>query len=146
MTCGHENVMPTQEYVRKITEDASKDDHFIGGPWLRAVVYLHAEGVMATGSLGDMKKYFKDGKLKTVVGVIMSCTPNVLGYLTVTLKDPSGTMGGTIRYKFFEKDEAYANTINVGVVLILRNVSVFSPKPSKHYLNITLRNIVMVFN
>ncbi|GJX60969.1 reverse transcriptase domain-containing protein [Tanacetum coccineum] len=130
----------------KITEDASKDDHFIGGPWLRAVVYLHAEGVMATGCLGDMKKYFKDGKLKTVVGVIMSCTPNALGYLTVTMKDPSGTMGGKIHYKVFEKDEAYAKTINARAVLILRNVSVFSQKPSKHYLNITLRNIVMVFN
>nr|GFA52592.1 hypothetical protein [Tanacetum cinerariifolium] len=32
-----------------------------------------------------------------------------------------------------------------GVVMILANVSVFTPKPSKHYLNITMRNVVKVF-
>ncbi|GJU25403.1 GPCR kinase [Tanacetum coccineum] len=30
--------------------------------------------------------------------------------------------------------------------LILANVSVFSPKPSMHYLNITMRNVVKVFH
>nr|GEV53550.1 hypothetical protein [Tanacetum cinerariifolium] len=79
-------------------------------------------------------------------GIIMSCTPNVLGDLTVTLKDPSRTMGGTIHYKVFNDDNGYARSIKVGAVLILRNVSVFTPKPSKHYLNITSRNIVKVFD
>ncbi|GKB57463.1 15-cis-phytoene desaturase, chloroplastic/chromoplastic [Tanacetum coccineum] len=32
-----------------------------------------------------------------------------------------------------------------GAVMILANVSVFTPKPSKHYLNITKRNVVEVF-
>ncbi|GKF03825.1 GPCR kinase, partial [Tanacetum coccineum] len=29
--------------------------------------------------------------------------------------------------------------------LILANVSVFSPKPSMHYLNITMKNVVKIF-
>ncbi|GJR76163.1 retrovirus-related pol polyprotein from transposon TNT 1-94 [Tanacetum coccineum] len=33
----------------------------------------------------------------------------------------------------------------VGAAMILANVSVFTPKPSKHYLNITKRNVVEVF-
>ncbi|GKE29997.1 RNA-directed DNA polymerase, eukaryota, partial [Tanacetum coccineum] len=43
--------------------------------------------------------------------VALSCSPNALGDLTVTMKD----------------------------------LSVFSPKPSMHYLNITKRNVVKVF-
>nr|GEW07438.1 hypothetical protein [Tanacetum cinerariifolium] len=122
------------------------DDHFTLGPWLSAIVYLHGEGVMASGCLGDMKKYCKNRKLKMVVGIVMSCTPNLLGDMTVTLKDPTGIMGGTIHYKVFEKEDGYAKSIKVGFVLILRNVSVFTSKPSKHYLNITIRNIVKAFD
>ncbi|GJS04392.1 hypothetical protein Tco_0320900 [Tanacetum coccineum] len=59
MEGGHGNVMPTQEYVRKIIQDVSEDDHFMRGPWLSAVVYLHVEGAMASGCLGDMKKLLK---------------------------------------------------------------------------------------
>ncbi|GJS78963.1 hypothetical protein Tco_0728844 [Tanacetum coccineum] len=146
MKGGHDNVMPTQEYVRKIIEDVSEDDYFTRGTWLRAIVYLHVEGVMAAGCLGDMKKYCKTRKLERVIGVIMSCKPNALGDLIVTLKDPSGTMRGIIHYKVFKEEEGYARSINVGAVLILRNVYVFTPKPSNHYLNITLRNIVKVFD
>ncbi|GJU24974.1 hypothetical protein Tco_1163595 [Tanacetum coccineum] len=72
MEGGHENVMPTQKYVRKIIEGVYEDDHFTLGPWLNVVVYLHAEGVTAAGCLGNMKKYCKNGKLEMVVGVIMS--------------------------------------------------------------------------
>ncbi|GJZ31813.1 hypothetical protein Tco_0576860 [Tanacetum coccineum] len=47
MKGGHDTVMPTQEYVRKVIDDVSKDDHFISSLWLREVVYLHGEGVFA---------------------------------------------------------------------------------------------------
>ncbi|GKD53410.1 zf-CCHC domain-containing protein, partial [Tanacetum coccineum] len=50
-----------------------------------------------------------------------SCSPNGYGDLTVTMKDLSGA------------------------AMILANVSVFSPKPSMHYLNITRKNVVKVF-
>nr|GEZ27510.1 hypothetical protein [Tanacetum cinerariifolium] len=60
------------------------------GSWLKAIVYLHGEGVIASGCLGDMKKYCIKGKLELVVGVVKSCTPNSLGDMTVTLKDPTG--------------------------------------------------------
>nr|GEZ74593.1 hypothetical protein [Tanacetum cinerariifolium] len=39
----------------------------------------------------------------------------------------------------------YGKDISVGTAMILTNVSVFSPNPSKHYLNITMRNVVEVF-
>nr|GEZ87173.1 hypothetical protein [Tanacetum cinerariifolium] len=142
---GHNGEMLTQEYVRKITEEASEDDHFTRGPWLSAIQYLVAEGGIATGCFGDIKTFIKNGKLEKVVAVIKSCTPNMLGDLTVMLKDLSGMMSSTIHYKVLN-EEVYGNAISVGAVLILCNVLVFSPKYSGHYLNITLKNIVKVFH
>ncbi|GJS56069.1 hypothetical protein Tco_0629431 [Tanacetum coccineum] len=42
-------------------------------------------------------------------------------------------------------DGGYGKDITVGAAMILAIVSVFIPKPSKHYLNITMRNVVKVF-
>nr|GEV41204.1 hypothetical protein [Tanacetum cinerariifolium] len=75
------------------------------GPWLQVIVYLHGEGLSVSGCLGDMKKNCIKGKLELVVGVVKSCTPNSLGDMTITLKDPTGTMGGTIHYKFFQDEK-----------------------------------------
>nr|GEZ37679.1 hypothetical protein [Tanacetum cinerariifolium] len=113
--------------------------------WLSEVEYLNVERGMAAGCLGDMKNFFKNGKLEKVVAVIKSCTPNALGELTVTLKDPSGTLSGTVHHKVLTKG-GYEKSITVEVVLILNNVLVFSPKPSAHYINITFRNMVNVFH
>nr|GEV94877.1 hypothetical protein [Tanacetum cinerariifolium] len=146
MAGGHDSITTTHEYVKKINKDVSEDDHFTLGPWLSAIVHLHGEGVMPSGCLGDMKIYCINRKLELVVGVVMSCTANVLGDMTVTLKDPTGIMGVTIHYKVFKnEDDSYAKSIKVESVLILRNVSVFTLEPSKICLNITIRNIVKVF-
>nr|GFC77273.1 GPCR kinase [Tanacetum cinerariifolium] len=64
--------------------------------------------------------------------------------LNVTLKDVSGTVPGTIHYKVLDVG-SFGNDITVGAAMILANVSVFTPKPSEHYLNITKRNVVKVF-
>ncbi|GKD07766.1 ribonuclease H-like domain-containing protein, partial [Tanacetum coccineum] len=85
--------------------------------------------------------YLKNGKLEQVVAIIKSCTPNALGDLIVTLKD----LSGTIHHKVINKG-GYRKDITVGSALILANVLVFSPKPSMHYLNITIRNMVKVFH
>ncbi|GKA68990.1 reverse transcriptase domain-containing protein [Tanacetum coccineum] len=133
-------IIPGPEYVRKVNEDVSEDDHFMQGPWLQAIVYLHGEGLTVSGCLGDMNKNCIKGKLELVVRVVKSCTPNSLGDMTVTLKDPTCTMGGRIHYKVFQDEKnGYAKSIKVRSVLILRNVSVWTPKPSQHYLNITIR-------
>nr|GEX78756.1 hypothetical protein [Tanacetum cinerariifolium] len=87
---GRDNILTTQEYVRKVNEDVSEDDHFMQGPWLQAIAYLHGEGVIVSGRLGDMKKHYIKGKLELVVEVVKSCTPNSLGDMTITLKDPTG--------------------------------------------------------
>ncbi|GJT45402.1 reverse transcriptase domain-containing protein [Tanacetum coccineum] len=108
-------VMSTQEYMKKVVEDVGEDEDFKSGLW--------------------------NGKLDQVVAIVKSCSPNVIGDLTVTMKDLSGTIPGTIHHKVIGEGR-YGKDITIGVVLILANVSVFSPKPSMHYLNITMRNVV----
>ncbi|GKC79039.1 hypothetical protein Tco_1129813, partial [Tanacetum coccineum] len=93
---------------------------------------------------GRHQKLSENGKLDQFVAIVKSCSPNAIGDLTVTMKDLSGTIHGTIHYKVIG-DDGYGNDITVGAALILANVSVFSPKPSMHYLNITMRNVVKVF-
>ncbi|GKA89156.1 hypothetical protein Tco_0810968 [Tanacetum coccineum] len=143
---GEESVMSTQEYIRKVIEDVGKDDDFTREPWLSAIDFVNVDGGIVTGCFGDVKKFLKNGKLEKIVIVFKSCTPNALGDLTVTLKDLSGTIYGTIHYKVLT-EERFAKAFTVGSNLILHNVSVFSAKQSTHhYLNITKKNMVKVFH
>ncbi|GKD92573.1 GPCR kinase, partial [Tanacetum coccineum] len=91
----------------------------------------------------DIKNFLKNEKLDEVVTIVKSCSPNVIGDITVTMKDLSGIIHETIHHKVIGEG-GYGNDITVGTALILANVSVFSHKPSMHYLNITMRNVVKV--
>ncbi|GJV78098.1 AAA+ ATPase domain-containing protein [Tanacetum coccineum] len=112
-------VKSTQEYMKKVVEDVGEDEDFKSGQWVSATDYVNANG-----------------------GI--SCSPNVIGDLTVTMKDLSGTIPETIHHKVIY-DGGYEKDITVGDALILAKILVFSPKPSMHYLNITMRNVVKVF-
>nr|GEU42413.1 hypothetical protein [Tanacetum cinerariifolium] len=125
----------------KVVKDVGDDEDFKSGSWVSATDYVNANGGTVSGCLGDIKNNLKNRKLDQVVAIVKSCSPNVLGDLTVIIKDLSGTIPGTIHHKVIGKD-GYGKDITVGAVLILANVSVFSPKPSMHYLNITKINMV----
>nr|GEX32439.1 hypothetical protein [Tanacetum cinerariifolium] len=88
-------VMSTQQYVKKAIED-----------------------------VGDIKNFLNNGKLDQVVAIVKSCSPNVTGDLTVTMKDLSDTIPGIIHHKVVDKG-GYENDITVGAALIVANVSVF---------------------
>ncbi|GJU72338.1 GPCR kinase [Tanacetum coccineum] len=57
-----------------------------------------------------------------------------------------GHNGEILTQEYVLDHEVYGKAISIGAVLILRNVSVFFPKSSDHYLNITLKNIVKIFH
>ncbi|GJT74773.1 protein phosphatase [Tanacetum coccineum] len=102
------------------------------------------EAVMSTQEY--MKKVVEDvGEDEDIRVGLKSCSSNAIGDLTVTMKDLSGTIPETIHYKVIG-DGGYEKNITVEAALILANVSVFSPKPSMHYLNITMRNVVKFFS
>nr|GEV38726.1 hypothetical protein [Tanacetum cinerariifolium] len=133
-------LMSTQEYMQKVVED----DDFKSGSWVSATNFVNANGGTVTGCLGDIKNFLRNEKLDQVVAIVKSCSPNVLGDLTVTMKDLSGTIPETIHYKVIG-DGGYEKDIIIGAALILANVSVFTPKPLMRYHNITMRNVVKVF-
>ncbi|GJW65736.1 transposase, MuDR, MULE transposase domain protein [Tanacetum coccineum] len=127
-------LMSTQEYMQKVVEDVGEDSDFNSGRGLAPL----------TMCLGDINNFLEKGKLKQVVVIVKSCSPNCLGDLNVTMKDLSGTVRGTVHHKLLDVG-TYGKDIYVGAAMILANVSVFTPKPSKHYLNITKKNVVKVF-
>ncbi|GKB49653.1 ribonuclease H-like domain-containing protein [Tanacetum coccineum] len=112
---GEGYVMSTQEYMMKVVEDVGEDEDFKSGSWVSATDYMNANGGIVSGCLGDIKNFLKNRKRDQVVAIVKYCSPNVIGDLTVTLKDLSST------------------------------IPVFSPKPSMRYLNITMRNVVKDF-
>ncbi|GJT83684.1 hypothetical protein Tco_1058026 [Tanacetum coccineum] len=114
-------LMLTQEYMQKVVEDVGEDSDFNSGAWINATNYVLSTGGTITGCLGDINNFLEKEKLKQVVAIVKSCSPNCLGDLNVTMKDLSGA------------------------AMVLANVSVFTPKPSEHYVNITKKNVVKVF-
>nr|GEW17514.1 hypothetical protein [Tanacetum cinerariifolium] len=142
--CGGDSVLSTQEYMKKVVEDVGEDEDFKSGSWVSATDYVNANGGIVGRCLGDIKKFLNNGKLDQVVAIVKSCSSNMIGDLTVTMKDLSCIIPGTIHHKVIDKG-GYGKGITVGAALILVNVLVFSLKPSMRYLNITLRNVVKVF-
>nr|GEZ61161.1 hypothetical protein [Tanacetum cinerariifolium] len=114
-------VKSTQEYMKKVVDDVGEDEDFKSGSWVSVTDYVNANGGIVSGCLRDIKNYLNNGKLDQIVAIIKSCSPIVIG----------------------EGDYGKDNT--VGVAFILVNVSVFSHKVSMHYLNITIRNVIIVF-
>nr|GEV91295.1 hypothetical protein [Tanacetum cinerariifolium] len=137
-------LMSTQQYMDKVVKDVGDGDDFKSAAWVSATNYVNTFGGTVTGCLGEVNNFLKNGKLKLVVGIVKSYSPNMLGDLNVTMKDLSGTIPGTIHHKVIGKG-GYGKNITVGAAMILTNVFVFSPTQSKHYLNITMRNVVEVF-
>ncbi|GJU77104.1 transposase, MuDR, MULE transposase domain protein [Tanacetum coccineum] len=128
--------MSTKEYIRKVIEDVGEDDDFTRALWLSVLDHVNEDGEIVTGCFGDVKKFIKNGKLEKVVAVIKSCTPNVLGDLTVTLKDFSGTIFGTIHYNVLT-EERFAKVLFVRACQMHYTASaLFPPTPKKYPRNV----------
>nr|GEX70558.1 hypothetical protein [Tanacetum cinerariifolium] len=130
--------------MQKVAEDVGDNDDFNSEAWFSATNYVIATGGTVTGCLGDINNFLKKEKLEQVVAIVKSCSSNVLGDLNVIMKDLSGTIPGTVHHKVIG-DGGYGKYITVRAAMILANVSVFTPKQSEHYLNITKRSVVTVF-
>nr|GEX16317.1 transposase, MuDR, MULE transposase domain protein [Tanacetum cinerariifolium] len=85
--------MSTQQYMEKVVEDVGEDDDFKSAAWISTINYVNAFGGTVTGCLGDVDNFLKKGKLEQILGIVKSCSPNMLGDLNVTLKDLSGCDG-----------------------------------------------------
>ncbi|GKD75532.1 hypothetical protein Tco_1333814 [Tanacetum coccineum] len=107
---GEVSVMSTQVYIKKVIKDVGEDDDFMCGSWLSAAEFVNVDGGIVSWCFGDIKKFCKNGKLEKFVSIIKSCTPNALGNLTITLKDPSGIISISIHYQVLT-DERFGKAI-----------------------------------
>ncbi|KAK6921290.1 Homologous recombination OB-fold protein [Dillenia turbinata] len=139
------NPISTQEYFRRIDYDSARDDDFTSNSWVLANDFVRSQckvdGVSSSTPLDSVKKCPASDRVPLVVAIIQSSTPNGLGDLMITLKDPTGTIGATIHRKVLSQEE-FAKDISVGAVMILQKVATFSPSRTAHYLNITLNNVI----
>ncbi|XP_016489777.1 uncharacterized protein LOC107809632 isoform X1 [Nicotiana tabacum] len=148
MTSQGDNLIPTQEYIRRAVENSSNFDYdFKSNLWRRALKSVDTEnGIIPRTPLSSVNKCLKASRVDQVVAVVKSCTHNGLGGLMVTLKDPTGSIGASIHHKVLSESQ-YGKDICIGSVLILQKVAVFCPSTSSssYYLNITLGNLTEVF-
>ncbi|GKB31058.1 hypothetical protein Tco_0870459 [Tanacetum coccineum] len=96
-------IMSTQEYMKNVVEDVGKDEDFKSGSWVSATDYVNANGGIVNGCLGNIKNFLNNGKLDQVVEIDKSCSLNMIGDLTVTMKDLSSTIPGTIHHKVVDE-------------------------------------------
>ncbi|XP_062115225.1 uncharacterized protein LOC133829534 [Humulus lupulus] len=102
---------------------------WIGGLWFFFFnVFCWFELVMVDDNctipgtpLSSIKNGFHNDRVARVVAIVKSCTPNGLGGLMVTLKDPTGTIGASIHRKVLSEGE-FGKNISIGTVLILQKV------------------------
>eukprot|EP00055_Hartaetosiga_balthica_P015546 m.92553 g.92553 ORF g.92553 m.92553 type:complete len:262 (-) comp8893_c5_seq1:3574-4359(-) len=63
---------------------------------------------------------------------------------SVVVSDQTGSLKGCLHPNVLQ--ELDEELLVSGAVLVLKQVSVFSPAPRRHYLNITARNIITIFS
>lgn len=73
--------------------------------------------------------------------LVTAVSPSAGGDGFATLKDPTASMGAAIHSDVMSSERELV----VGATLVLQNVSVFSPLPTRQYLCITVDNVVQVF-
>nr|GEV67143.1 hypothetical protein [Tanacetum cinerariifolium] len=102
-------LMSTQQYMEKVVEDVGDDDDFVSAAWVNATNYVNAFGGTVTGCLGDVDNFLKKGKLEQILGIVKSCSLNMLGDLNVTLKDLSVRVGDlrTLKLDLKSVDNGY---------------------------------------
>ncbi|XP_038989144.1 uncharacterized protein LOC103722211 isoform X2 [Phoenix dactylifera] len=120
-----------------------EDGDFKLNPWLCAMEFLGA-GCSLVSPISSIETWTAE-RVPQVVGIIKSCTPNGLGDLFLTLKDPTGTIGASVHRKVLTESNL-GGDISVGCVLILEQVAAFCPARAMRYLNVTMNNVMKLIN
>ncbi|KAK7370114.1 hypothetical protein VNO80_12170 [Phaseolus coccineus] len=143
---SRDHPLPTQEFIRRVGRESHRD--FSTNPWLCAIQFVRSQGIVDADDVAHgtpLNSIKNTERVPLFVAVIKSCTPNGLGDMTITLKDPTNTVSASVHRKVFAQPE-FKKDIAVGSVLVLQEVAVFCPTRSTCYLNVTVRNILQVFS
>ncbi|XP_064401292.1 homologous recombination OB-fold protein-like [Halichondria panicea] len=134
-----------------VSREVSGDEEcFSSGPWAdmlndldmndsRSAALLQYNIANAIAETGT--KRLARGKVPHLRVLLKSIAP-VGRNASAVLKDLSGEILCTIHSRVFEEHQ---KELQPGAAIILRQVSLFSPAPRKHYLNITPDNIIRIY-
>ncbi|XP_071741459.1 uncharacterized protein [Rutidosis leptorrhynchoides] len=137
--------MSTQDFVRKIINRHEVDDSFTLDPWLRATEFAYPYGGRSDMACISRQRRFLPAD--QVVGVVKTCEKNAVGDMSITLKDTTGTIRGTVSSKIIDGVHGkYGGVkgIREGAVLVLQNCSIFCPIVKVKILNITRKALIKV--
>ncbi|CAG5132829.1 unnamed protein product, partial [Candidula unifasciata] len=128
---------------------AASDDVFKSPQWkaLMSDLGQDSESLIAKFSIKSAllkasRKLLHRGKIPLIIGVIDAMEMQGSD-ASIIIRDPSGKMNGALHRDLF-KDQS--TTLQIGSVLVLRQVSVISPSPRTHYLNITPGNVALTYS
>ncbi|KAG8081050.1 hypothetical protein GUJ93_ZPchr0007g5441 [Zizania palustris] len=118
------------------------DPEFLLGPWLHALGSLGEDRALKRQNIAAIRSERALYRAHLVVGMVTSCTPNGLGDLFLSLKDPTGTIGASVHTKAFSREDV--RVVSIGSVIVLKKVAVFRPSHKACYLNITQENVELL--
>ncbi|WVZ20627.1 hypothetical protein V8G54_007949 [Vigna mungo] len=130
----------TQEFVNEIAMATFVRD-FKSNPWIWAEKFIKHHGLVEDGNMNNVTQLERVKSMHVlpfVACIMKKCKPNGLGDMKIAVKDPSTTLYASVHRKVLLHPE-FAQDIGVGAV------AVFSPNRRTHYLNITVWNVVKVF-
>ncbi|KAJ8025335.1 hypothetical protein HOLleu_35517 [Holothuria leucospilota] len=133
-----------------ISQDSSLDD-FSQGAWATMKIEMDfdekdSKAVLAQHNIASVlrrasMRQLQKNKVPHICVMIKLITIHT-NDATVTFKDPTGEMQGTLHRQLLEE---YQSDLKPGCVLLLKQVGVLSPSLRNHYLNVTHRNVVQIF-
>jgi len=138
---------PVENKVQVSQSNTSEDDDFNRDPWtcmhqdfLKNVPLAKRYTIIKVYNEAIQQR-LEQGKVPCLCALVKAFSLTEAD-ASVLLKDPTGEIHGTLHRKVMEDFQA---ELAPGAGLILKHVSVFSPAPRKHYLNITPGNILQIY-
>ncbi|KAL5496327.1 hypothetical protein EMCRGX_G012586 [Ephydatia muelleri] len=125
---------------------------FTKGPWVRMMEDLdmsdpHSAALLQFTVAALLKqasrRQLQNGKVAHLRVMLKCLSPtSSKGNASAVLADPTGEVVCALHHKVVEEHQ---RELTPGAVMVLRQVSVFSPAPRKHYLSITPDNIIRIY-
>ncbi|KAH7857000.1 hypothetical protein Vadar_007871 [Vaccinium darrowii] len=133
--------MNTQEAIHRAITVPSEDNAFVENKAWLAVVhggYMFEPGYTNLASVNQMPNLHR---LKLVVALVKSCVHDAVRGTMLELKDPTGSILGTVSEK---AAQVYDGMLKAGVCIVLREIVLWRLGKIS-YLNITSANIETVY-
>ncbi|XP_056144509.1 homologous recombination OB-fold protein [Lampris incognitus] len=135
----------------QVPSSQAEDEEFSGGPWAvmkaemglderNPLCFLHSHSVVMVLRKAALKQLVKN-KVPNMAVLLKSILHTHIDAKAV-FKDPTGEIQGTVHRHLLEDRQG---ELRAGAVLLLKQVSIFSPSHRNHYLNVTPNNLIRIY-